>query len=181
MRTLLVGALVLAGCATTNASDSVAANDPAATRAWLADFEAQYAYDTGYMEQLLELSPAAYDAFAGAMGMAEVREHLSVDAHFVGCISALLADDCGQCTQLNLKMAVEAGVDRALLRQLMEDPVGPAEGCARCTTTRPRWCAAATPTRSWCAGCARSWATRRSVSSRADTVPAGRDRRRGCW
>ena len=97
-------------------------DDPAATRAWLKDFEARYSYDTGYMETLLDLSPAAYDTFAAAARMAEHRVHLSVEAHFVGCISALLADDCGACTQLNLRMAVDAGVDRALLRQLLEDP-----------------------------------------------------------
>ncbi|HEX5052029.1 MAG TPA: hypothetical protein VFZ65_09675 [Planctomycetota bacterium] len=109
-------ALLLAACAATDTSD------PAATRAWLKDFAAQYSYDTGYMERLLDLSPAAYDTFAAAMGMAEHRVHLPVDAHYVGCISALLADDCGACTQLNLRMAVEAGVHRALLRQLLEDP-----------------------------------------------------------
>lgn len=96
--------------------------DPATTRAWLRDFNAKYHYDTGYLEQLLDQSPAAYDVFAAAMGMAEHRVHLPVDAHFVACISALRADDCGACTQLNLRMAVEAGVDRALLRQLLEDP-----------------------------------------------------------
>lgn len=117
--------LLLAACTATNAGDPApSSSDPAATRAWLKGFEAQYSYDTGYMERLLDLSPAAYDSFTAAMGMAEHRVHLPVDAHFVGCISALLADDCGACTQLNLRMAVEAGVDRNVLRQLLEDPAG---------------------------------------------------------
>lgn len=107
-------------CASTDAPGTTP--DPVATRAWLREFGATHAYDTGYLEQLLELSPAAYGAFAAAMGMAEHRVHLPVDAHFVACISALLADDCGACTQLNLRMAVAAGVDRKILRQLLDDP-----------------------------------------------------------
>lgn len=117
--------LLATACSTTEAHQAA---DPAATRAWLQEFEAKYAYDTGYMEKLLELSPAAYDAFAAAMAMAEHRVHLPIDAHFVGCISALLADSCGACTQLDLRMAVEAGVDRAVLRQLLEDPAGLPQG-----------------------------------------------------
>ena len=31
-------------------------------------------------------------------------------------------EDCGACAQLNLRMAVEAGVDRGLLRTLIESP-----------------------------------------------------------
>jgi hypothetical protein len=97
-------------------------NDPAATRAWLHEFGTKYHYDTGYMEQLLDLSPAAWQTFEAAMAMAEHRVHLSVDAHFIACLSALMADDCGACTQLNLRMAVEAGVDRDVLRKLLQDP-----------------------------------------------------------
>jgi len=118
--------VLLASCATHRAADPVAPEpaplDVAATKTWLRGFGAQYSYDVGYMEQLLDGSPAAYEAFAAAMTMAEHRVHLPVDAHFVACISALMADDCGACTQLNLRMAVEAGVDRGMLRQLLADP-----------------------------------------------------------
>jgi len=97
--------------------------DPVAeTRAGLQGFGASYGYDVGYLEQLLALSPAAYDTFAAAMAMADHRVHLSLDEHYVAVISALLADDCGACTQLNLKMAAEAGVNRSILRLLLETP-----------------------------------------------------------
>lgn len=131
MKTSLAVSCLLAIQLTTSCSTAPAVEshaDPAATRAWLHDFGSTYAYDTGYMEQLLDLSPTAYEAFAAAMAMAEQRTHLSATEHFVACISALLADDCGACTQLNLRMAVAAGVDRDLLRQLLEKPDGlPAE------------------------------------------------------
>jgi hypothetical protein len=117
--------LFLPACATTAASGASTPKQPldvAATRVWLRDFGAQYSYDVGYMEQLLDASPAAYETFAAAMGMADHRVQLPVDAHFVACISALMADGCGACAQLNIKMAVEAGVDRQLLQLLLKDP-----------------------------------------------------------
>ncbi|MEZ5980329.1 MAG: hypothetical protein R3F34_19250 [Planctomycetota bacterium] len=126
-------ALVLSVTASCASKATAPATNVAATRAWpadfeghyeywLADFEAHYGYDTGYMEKLLDLSPAAFDQFFAAMGMSQLGEHLSPDEHYVGAISALMADDCGACTQLNLKMAVEEGVDIELLRTLVERP-----------------------------------------------------------
>ena len=117
--------LALHACAATGAAGDAEQKKPldvAATRVWLRDFGAQYAYDVGYLEQLLNASPAAYETFAAAMGMADHRVHLPIDAHFVACISALMSDGCGACAQLNIKMAVEAGVDRQLLQQLLKDP-----------------------------------------------------------
>jgi len=115
--------LLASSCSTTPADNAEPrASSVDDTRAWLRDFGARYKYDVGYMEALLDLSPAAYEAFAAGMGMAEIRAHLPLDAHYVGVISALLADDCGQCTQLNLRIAVEAGVGRAILKQLLEEP-----------------------------------------------------------
>ncbi|MEZ5975925.1 MAG: hypothetical protein R3F33_06855 [Planctomycetota bacterium] len=98
------------------------APDNEAVRGELREFGAHYGYDVGYMEQLLDDSRPAYDTFAAAMAMSMTREHLPVDAHYVACISALLADDCGQCTQLSIRMALEEGVDREVLRQLLEAP-----------------------------------------------------------
>ncbi len=125
MKLLLALAVVLAfqlATACKSTVEGVAQANSDATRMWLQEFGATYDYDIGYMEQLLDLSPAAYGEFEAAMGMAELRVHLPVDAHFVARISALLADDCGACTQLNLRMAAEAGVDREVLRQVLEDP-----------------------------------------------------------
>ena len=117
--------LALHACTTTGTGGDSTPKQPldvAATRVWLRDFGAKYSYDVAYMEQLLDASPAAYETFAAAMGMADHRVHLPVDAHFVACISALIADGCGACAQLNIKMAVEAGVDRQLLQLLLKDP-----------------------------------------------------------
>ncbi len=88
----------------------------------LQGFGEAYGYDVGYMQQLLELSPTSYSKFASAVTMSEAPTALPLNAYFVAQCSALLADDCGACTQLGLQMAVEAGVDRELLRTLMEEP-----------------------------------------------------------
>ena len=85
-------------------------------------FGQAYAYDTGYLSQLLQTAPEAYAVFQAAQGLSIHREHLPLDAHFVARIASMQADDCGGCTQLNLRMAVEAGVDRELLRTLLESP-----------------------------------------------------------
>lgn len=96
--------------------------DASAVRAQLREFSSHYDYDTTYLEELLELSPAAHATFAAAMGMAHHRVHLPIDVHFVARISMMQADDCGACTQLSLRMAVEAGVARSLLQTLLTTP-----------------------------------------------------------
>lgn len=92
------------------------------TRAGLREFSTRYRYDTGYMERLLGMAPAAYERFAAAMGMSQAGESLPVDARFVAKAATLLGDDCGPCLQLTLQMAVEAGVRRELLGALLDRP-----------------------------------------------------------
>ena len=89
---------------------------------WLRDFGSEYEYNTDYMEALLEMSPEAYASFEAAMEMGESRKYLSLEAHHVAKISALMGDNCGACTQLGLRLAVEAGVSREILHHLMSEP-----------------------------------------------------------
>lgn len=85
-------------------------------------FGAAYHYDASYLAELYDASPGAYRVFAAAQAMSSFRETVPVDAHFVARVVAMQAEDCGPCTQLNLRMAVEAGVDRNLLATLLESP-----------------------------------------------------------
>lgn len=94
------------------------ATDP---RAALRAFGETYKYDASYIVQLLDASPGAYEAFAVAQGMSQYRKELPLDAHFVARISTMLADDCGACRNLNIRMALEAGVARAVLQALISD------------------------------------------------------------
>lgn len=87
-------------------------------------FGQAYDYDVSYLIDLLEASPPTFEAFEPARGMSDYRWALPLDAHFVARVATMLGEDCGPCTQLNLGMALEAGVDRELLRCMLERPEG---------------------------------------------------------
>lgn len=85
-------------------------------------FAGKYHYDTGYLEALLDAAPGAYAAFAPGTEICKYRNALPLDAYFVASVATMRGEDCGPCAQLNLRMAVEAGVDRDLLAMLIEAP-----------------------------------------------------------
>lgn len=95
---------------------------PDATRAHLSAFGKQFAYDTGYLQELLSAAPTAYERFAAAQSMAQNHGVLSKEAHAIACTTVMLADDCGACAQLNLRMAAAVGVSRDVLQTLLEQP-----------------------------------------------------------
>jgi hypothetical protein len=88
----------------------------------LAAFSAAYDYDVSYVVELLDHSPGAYAAFAAVQPLGNYRSVLPRDAHWVASIATALAEDCGACAQLGLRRAVQDGVDRELLRQLLDAP-----------------------------------------------------------
>jgi len=92
------------------------------TRAHLNAFGSQFDYDTGYLQELLSASPTAFQRFAAAQPMSQHHGVLSKEAHAIACTSVMLADDCGACAQLNLRMAVQVGVARDLLQTLLDQP-----------------------------------------------------------
>ncbi|HRW54362.1 MAG TPA: hypothetical protein P5081_15935 [Phycisphaerae bacterium] len=96
--------------------------NPTEIRAQIAAFENAYAYDAGYQTAVLDAAPEAYAHFAAARAMISHRQHLPPDAHYVARIAMMRSDDCGACAQLNLRMAIEAGLDRDLLRRLLDAP-----------------------------------------------------------
>jgi len=91
-------------------------------RAELLGFGGHFDYDVSYLEQLLDEAPEAYLAFAAAQPLGHRRDGLTQEAHAVACTAVMLHDDCGACAQLNLRMAVEAGVDRGLLQTMLDQP-----------------------------------------------------------
>lgn len=88
----------------------------------LRQFSASYEYDTAYLEKLLKDSSGAYRAFEGGQSMSQYRKALPLDAHYVARIATMQVEDCGPCTQLNLRMAIESGVERSLLDTLIQSP-----------------------------------------------------------
>ncbi len=86
------------------------------------DFAQRYEYDMSYQLDLLEAAPGAFKAFNRAQGTSSYRRALPLDVHYVARIAMMQADDCGGCLRLNLRMAVEAGVERELLDKLLRRP-----------------------------------------------------------
>lgn len=84
------------------------------------DFEAHYRYDGTYMRELLECSPEGYAKFADFLPLAAHREWLGRDEYWVAKIAAMQVEDCGDCLQLNVRMALEAGVPKALVEALIK-------------------------------------------------------------
>lgn len=85
-------------------------------------FEETYAYDGRYMHDLLDASAELFEVFTQTQSLGSYRKALPKDAHAVAAFAVMEAEDCGSCANLNLKMAVEAGVDRAVLESLVKEP-----------------------------------------------------------
>ncbi len=88
----------------------------------LRSFAAAYQYDTSYLEELLNSTKDGFEAFSAAQPLSSYRSKLPKDAHFIARIATTQGEDCGACAQLNLRMAVEAGVDKALLETYINAP-----------------------------------------------------------
>lgn len=87
-----------------------------ASRERIRDFGRHYDYDVSFLEELMEASPEAFRAFEAAMPMGRVRKAAPAEAVFIAKIAAMRAQDCGSCTELNVKMAREAGVAGPVIR-----------------------------------------------------------------
>lgn len=86
------------------------------------DFEAHYGYDTKFMRELLDSSPQAYQKFADMLPLARHRDVLSPDVYWVAKLATMQAQDCGDCLQLNVRMALEDGVSRQLVEKAIKKP-----------------------------------------------------------
>lgn len=79
------------------------------------DFETRYKYDATYMRDLLESSPAGFMKFQNFLPLSGHTEKLGAEDYWVAKLAAMQVEDCGECLQLNVRMALEAGVSRDLI------------------------------------------------------------------
>ena len=77
----------------------------------LAAFEKKFGYDASYMHELLNEDLGAFLAFAKITGMGNYHKGAPAAAIFAAKLVGTMAEDCGPCTQLNVTMALQAGVD----------------------------------------------------------------------
>jgi hypothetical protein len=85
-------------------------------RRWIDKFERTWSYDTSYLLDILDADPRALMLFSKAAGIGTYRKDVPLAAHCAAGIVAVMAEDCGPCTQLGIDMAQRAGVDPAILR-----------------------------------------------------------------
>jgi hypothetical protein len=98
-------------------------------KAWLikrsiAGFERRFDYDMSYVREMLETSPKAFARFRQIEGMATHRENVPVDGWYAAKLATTLAEDCGPCTQLVVRMAEADGVAATVLGAILagDDP-----------------------------------------------------------
>jgi hypothetical protein len=83
-------------------------------------FERRYDYDMSYAREMLGASPRAVMRFSRIMGLANHREDVPLAAWHAAKLAATLAEDCGPCTQLGVRMAEEAGIEGRVIRAILE-------------------------------------------------------------
>lgn len=90
-------------------------------------FERRYDYDASYMRELVDIDPAAFFAFSKVRGFSSYRK-APADALVAAGLVGTLAEDCGPCTQIVVRMAEENGVAAKVLKGVLtgdEAAMGP--------------------------------------------------------
>lgn len=82
-------------------------------------FERKLGYDMSYIRDILETDPRALFAFMRATRLGEYRRDIPRDALWGAKITAIVAEDCGPCTQLGVTFALSEGVAPQLLTALL--------------------------------------------------------------
>jgi len=85
----------------------------------IAAFERTWNYDAGYMHEVIDIDPRAMLAFGKLQAISNYRNGVPPAAYCAAGIVAVMAEDCGPCTQLAINMAQQAGVDPAELRAIV--------------------------------------------------------------
>lgn len=95
----------------------------------MAGYEREFDYDMSYARDLYDASPRAFFRFSKILGMSSYREDAPKEAWYAAKLAATLAEDCGPCTQLVVKMAERDGVSAAAIRAVLlgDDSAMPAD------------------------------------------------------
>ncbi len=109
-------------------------------RRQIAAFERTWNYDSSYARDMLDADLSALMTFGKVMGLTKYRKGVPVAPYYAAKIVAVMAEDCGPCTQLVVDMASREGVAPEVLRAIvnrdvnsMPDDVALAAGFADAT------------------------------------------------
>lgn len=90
----------------------------------IGQFESHYKYDSGYMRDMLEYSPAGFAKFNKFLPLSKHREKLRPTDYWIAKLAAVQVADCGECVQLNVRMALEAGVPKNFVQAVLKGGEG---------------------------------------------------------
>ena len=88
-------------------------------RRQIARFERTWNYDASYIHELIDTDPRALLAFGKVQAISGYRKDVPAAAYYAAGIVAVMAEDCGPCTQLGINKAEQEGVDPAVLRAIV--------------------------------------------------------------
>ncbi len=80
----------------------------------------RYDYDVSYMQEILNTDLGAFLKFLGFQTMSSHKGNLPPEVLFAAKLRAIIWDDCGPCTQLNVDMALEAKVSPDVIRAIVD-------------------------------------------------------------
>jgi len=84
------------------------------------DFENHYKYDCTYMRELLEYSPNGFARFSNFLPLSGHQEKLETEDYWVAKLAAVYVEDCGECLQLNVRMALEGGASKPIIEAALK-------------------------------------------------------------
>jgi hypothetical protein len=88
-------------------------------RRQIAAFERTWNYDASYIREMIETDPRAVLIFGKVQGLSKYRKDVPLAPYCAAGLIAVMAEDCGPCTQLGIDMAERAGADPAVLRAVV--------------------------------------------------------------
>lgn len=88
-------------------------------RRGIGKFERTWNYDASYMRELIDIDPRAILTFGKVQALSKYRKDVPLAAWCAAGLVAVMAEDCGPCTQLGIDMAEREGVDPAILRAVV--------------------------------------------------------------
>jgi hypothetical protein len=92
-------------------------------RRQVAAFERTWKYDASYLHELIDADPRAALAYGRLQAISRYRGGVPPAAWCAAGLVAVMAEDCGPCTQLAIDMAEKDGVDPAVLRAIVAHDV----------------------------------------------------------
>lgn len=89
-------------------------------RSALLAYSDKYGYEVDYMLHILHDHPEAFAAFNAVIPLANCRQEAPLDVFFVAKLAGFQQSDCGACLQLSIRLALEAGVSRAIVEGVIK-------------------------------------------------------------